>query len=713
MQIDEQGHIEVSNVFIRLFDAQQTNKYNIYVLEGGSRSSKTISIIQFLLAYAETYIGTPKRIIISRAVGTWITGTVLVDFLNVVKAYGWYNNRNYNKTLRIYKLFDTEFWFVGLDDEQKLHGMSSDGFWINEAIESTKEDLDQLEMRCTGFGILDYNPTEEDHWIYDTVLKRGDVKFIHSTMLDNPFIPDNSRKKILSYEPTQANYKNGTVDKRKWEIYGLGKRAKIEGLIFESFEIIKEIPEWVRKRFTGIDFGYTNDPTAMGEVGIHDNTLYIDELCYQTRMTIADITKKLKEVNLNRKIISESADPRLVDEIHNSGFNIHPVEKGKGSVEAGIEKMKTMKICITERSINAIKEFKNYTYQQDKTGKFLNVPIDDMNHCFVGETLIETNKGLRQIKSLTTRDKVLTRTGYKSVNKVFINGCKKVCNYTLDFGIFKTSIKCTPNHKILTDKGWKQIQNVTENETIYLSKNLMENSIIYTKMKCIFPEVQNAYIAPFGNTLKALSQKAITFTTKTVIPGITSLITLKLRLLKCIIHNICLLLIKANCGNGWIMPESLQTNGMVQRKVLSFTKKSENYPQKKESQKSLYVPVAKNILHQNQMGTTYFAPTIANQSLEEIPGSIMRKENAYCAEQYSLLTNTRKSSFAGSVVLESITKGLETFELVYDIEVNEQHEYFANGILAHNCIDLVRYVVLMEILGKNRTPQKNLAGLFH
>lgn len=381
MQIDENGNIEVSNVFIRLFNAYQSKEYNVFVLEGGSRSSKTYSIIQFWLAYAVENAGKPKRVLVSRAVGTWITGTVLNDFLSVVKAYGWYNNRNYNKTLKIYKLFDTEFWFVGLDDQQKLHGMTSDAFWINEAIESKKDDFDQIEMRCSGFGILDYNPTEEEgHYIYDNVLKRDDVSFIHSTMLDNPFIPENSRRKILSYEPTEENYRNGTADKRKWEIYGLGKRAKIEGLVFDRFEIIDEIPAYVSKRFTGIDFGYTNDPTAIGEVGIHDNTLYIDELCYQTRMSIGDIVRRLKEVNNGRKIISESADPRLVDEIHNSGFNIHPVEKGKGSVEAGIEKMKTMRLCVTKRSINAIKELKNYTYQQDKNGKWLNVPVDDQNH---------------------------------------------------------------------------------------------------------------------------------------------------------------------------------------------------------------------------------------------------------------------------------------------------------------------------------------------
>lgn len=379
----EDGKIQATIVYEQLDTAIKSGKYRVFVLEGGSRSSKTISIIQIWILFAQANYGTPKRIIISRAVGTWIAGTVLNDFLNVLKSYGYYNNRAFNKTMRIYKLFDTEFWFVGLDDQQKLHGMTTDGFWINEAMESHKDDFDQLEMRSSGFSILDYNPTEEEgHFIYDNVLKRPDAFYMHSTMLDNPFIPENSRLKILSYEPTDENYLAGTVDKRKWEIYGLGKRAKIEGLVFDGYELIDEIPPWVKKRFTGIDFGYTNDVTAIEEVGIDvgNNAIYIDELCYKTHMLTKEIITKLKEVNNKREVISESADPRLVDEIYNAGFNINKVEKPKGSVNAGIDKMKGMKIFITSRSYNAIKEFKNYTYKQDKNGKWLNEPIDDWNH---------------------------------------------------------------------------------------------------------------------------------------------------------------------------------------------------------------------------------------------------------------------------------------------------------------------------------------------
>jgi len=198
-------------------------------------------------------------------------------------------------------------------------------------------------------------------------------------MLDNPFIPENMKRKILSYEPSEHNYEQGTADKRKWMIYGLGKRAKIEGLIFENYTIIDKIPMWVDRRFRGIDFGYSNDPTAISDNGFMDNSIYINEEVYETGLLSADIIRRLSNLP-ERKIWSESADPRLIQEIYKEGFNINPVQKYAGSVEAGIDFMKGKKIYITENSYNAKKEFDNYTYQQDKNGKWLNVPVDNYNH---------------------------------------------------------------------------------------------------------------------------------------------------------------------------------------------------------------------------------------------------------------------------------------------------------------------------------------------
>ena len=397
------GKMKATPVFGRLLQAFRLCIYNIFVLEGGSRSSKTVSIIQFWLLYAQVNQMAPKRVVIARKRASWIKGTVLNDFIVVLKRYGWYNERNHNKTHNIYTLFGTEFWFIGLDDQQKLHGLTCDAFWINEAIEASNDDFDQLEQRCTGFGILDYNPSEEEHWIYSKVIKRDNCCFQHSTMLDNSFLPENSRKKILSYEPTDDNYRQGTVDLRKWQIYGLGMRAKIEGLVFPDIEIVPRLPEWVKNRPQGLDFGYTNDVTAHSNTwySLPHNTLWIEELCYLTHMLTSDIISHIKATNHRQKVIADSADPRLLDEIANAGINIHAAEKGPGSVIAGIDKMKGMKICVTEASVNAIKEFKNYTYQQNKAGKFINVPIDDFNHIIDGSRYVVLSEILGQGKRST------------------------------------------------------------------------------------------------------------------------------------------------------------------------------------------------------------------------------------------------------------------------------------------------------------------------
>lgn len=362
--------------------ASNSGKYNGFVHEGGSRSSKTTSIIQFWLTWAERQ-DTTKRVVIAREKNTWTRTTVLYDFVKVMKAYDVYNKLSHNKTEGIIKYHNVEFWFAGLDDPQKIHGFTSDAFWLNEANEVTKDDFDQLEMRCSGFFVLDYNPNMNDeHWIITSILKRSDVKYIHSTVLDNPFAPEAVRRKIMSYEPTVENYNAGTADKNKWEIYGLGVRAKIEGLIFDNWTIRPDVSNLPNETIHGIDFGYTNDPTAIVEVRIDKriNTIVLHEVCYQTGMLNPDIARRLIQEGA-KKAIADSAEPKSIQEIYNHGVNIHPVKKGAGSVMNGIDIMKRFKIEVTPSSVNLIKELRNYKYRQDKNGKYINEPIDDFNHC--------------------------------------------------------------------------------------------------------------------------------------------------------------------------------------------------------------------------------------------------------------------------------------------------------------------------------------------
>ena len=196
-------------VFARAMKAHESGRFNVLVFEGGSRSSKTYSLIQFFIFLALNSTER-KRIVITRKKQTWLLATVWEDFKNILIDMGLMGRVYVNNSNHIIKINGWTFWFVGLDDQQKLHGLTTDIFWINEAMEATKDDFDQLEQRCAGFSILDYNPTAEEHWIYDNVCKRPDCYFDHSTMLDNPMIPENMRRKILSYEPTPENYAAGT-----------------------------------------------------------------------------------------------------------------------------------------------------------------------------------------------------------------------------------------------------------------------------------------------------------------------------------------------------------------------------------------------------------------------------------------------------------------------------------------------------------------------
>lgn len=337
--------------------------------QGSSRSSKTYNTVIWLIVYCLTHPNTSLSIV--RATLPALKGSVLRDFKEILQRMGLYDVKSLNKTELIYSFSNGSFVeFFSTDSEQKLRGRKRNLLYVNEANEISFLEYQQLKMRTTHYTILDYNPSfSEDHWLNDVNKEEKTYHFI-TTYKDNPFL-----EKIIIDEIESLQYKNQSL----WRIYGLGLQAIVEGLIFTNVETVDEIPEFVKKRYLGVDFGYTNDPTAIVEVALVDDVLYIDEICYRTHMLTNDIISELKPFK-GYEIISESADPRLVQEIYRAGINIHPVVKGTGSIEAGITKMQQYKIKITKRSTNIKKEFNNYVYSQDKEGKWLNKPIDKFNH---------------------------------------------------------------------------------------------------------------------------------------------------------------------------------------------------------------------------------------------------------------------------------------------------------------------------------------------
>jgi phage terminase large subunit len=391
--------IQVAGKVYRQIESGLYQGKTIISAQGSSRSAKTVTILIFLIAYILRNNHT--RLSIVRKTLPALKGSVLIDFKEILIKMELWNDKQFNKTELIYR-FSNGSWveFFSTDDEQKIRGRKRGILFANEANEISYMEWQQLVMRTTLFAVLDYNPSfSEDHWI-EQVNKDPDCFHFISTYKDNPFL---EQKIIDDIEKLQGK------NKSLWTVYGLGLRAVIEGRIFDSYEIVEEIPGWIKKRWVGMDFGYTNDPTAIINIAIHDQDLYFDEICYKTRMLTNDIIKILKSDCQNKKIISESADPRLIDEIHNAGLNIHAVEKFQGSINAGLAKMQEYNLKITKRSIHIKKEIDNYVYAQNKDGVYINQPVDEFNHAIdagryvVLEEIIGKNKKKTNLKSLVGR----------------------------------------------------------------------------------------------------------------------------------------------------------------------------------------------------------------------------------------------------------------------------------------------------------------------
>lgn len=364
--------LQTTRVFSEINNARRKG-YTTVSEQGSSRSAKTYNTVIWIVCQC---LAVPKTTVsICRATLPSLKGSVLRDFIEVLQRIGEYSDKCYNKSDLIYT-FPNGSWveFFSCDNETKLRGRKRKILFVNEANELKYLEWQQLQLRTTQFSIIDYNPSfSDEHWICEVNKDPRTYHFI-STYKDNPFL----EQKVVD-EIESLKRKNFSL----WQIYGLGQQAQVEGLVFRNVEVVERIPEtgYRRRRFLGMDFGYTNDPTAIVDVIIEEETktLYIDELCYRTSMLTSDIVAELKPQG-QVKIISESADPRLVQEIYRAGVNIHPVVKYQGSVEAGLTKMQEYKIVITKHSTNVIKEFRNYTYSQDKEGKWLNTPIDVWNH---------------------------------------------------------------------------------------------------------------------------------------------------------------------------------------------------------------------------------------------------------------------------------------------------------------------------------------------
>jgi phage terminase large subunit len=358
--------IKTNKVFRHLEDS----KKRIIIEQGGTRSGKTYNIIMWLIfGYCLKQSG--KTITICRKTYPSLRSTSMRDFFDILKQYELYTEELHNKSNSEYLLNGNLVEFISLDQPQKVRGRKRNILYVNEANELYFEDWQQLILRTTERAILDYNPSDEFHFIYDKIKPRDDADFFITTYKDNPFLESETIKEIERLKDIDENY---------WKIYGLGEIGTSNALIFRTNEC-NSIPDSATFLSYGMDFGFTNDPTTLIEIWKQGDDIYLNELIYQTGLTNRDINDKLKQFEIGKKeIYADSAEPKSIEELYRFGWNIKPATKGQGSINIGIDTMKRYRINVTKNSINMIKEFRNYKWQEDKNGVVLNIPVDMFNH---------------------------------------------------------------------------------------------------------------------------------------------------------------------------------------------------------------------------------------------------------------------------------------------------------------------------------------------
>lgn len=364
-------------------------KNRITLLQGGTRSGKTFSIIYYLIWLCREYPNAGMEIDLVRNTFAALKATAWKDFKDVLVSLDLYNVNNHNKSDHIYQLFGNNINYYGADTPDKIHGRSRDILWINEAHQFPEDTIDQLLPRTKHRIICDYNPAlPQEHWLDDYIVKYPPLI---TTYRDNPHL---TKAQVQDIE-------NKITNPYWWKVYGNGERAQPTGAIFSNWSI-GEFKECDILGY-GQDYGFSNDPSTLIKVSIDrkTKTIYLKECFYLVGLNTGQLFELNTQYAGKSLIVADSAEPRLIAELKQRRLNIIETEKGQGSVTAGISLMLEYNIVIDPESTNMIKEFNNYSWIE-KTNK--SIPMDAYNHCidasryFIYTTLRNPNRGKYYIR---------------------------------------------------------------------------------------------------------------------------------------------------------------------------------------------------------------------------------------------------------------------------------------------------------------------------
>lgn len=342
----------------------------IRALQGGTSASKTISILQVLIDMAQTDKTPTITSVVSESLPHLKKGAMR-DFLNIMQGHNYYKESQWNRTDFIYT-FDSgsQMEFFGADQPLKVRGPRRDRLFCNEVNNLGLETFEQLEVRTREFVFMDWNPSVE-FWFYTDILgHRDDVEHIILTYKDNEAL-----------EPSIV----ASIEQRKdrpgwWQVFGLGQLGEVDGKIYSGWKIIDEIPHEAKLVRYGLDFGFSNDPSTVVAIYQYNGGLIFDEVLYQKGMLNSQLAAVIQNQENSILVVADSAEPKSIEELASYGIPIIGADKGKDSVHMGISVVQDQQCSVTKRSVNIIKEYRNYLWEVDKNGKVLRVPEHTYSH---------------------------------------------------------------------------------------------------------------------------------------------------------------------------------------------------------------------------------------------------------------------------------------------------------------------------------------------
>lgn len=341
-------NIEATTIFAKNWDVFNNSKFRFIINQGGSRSSKTVSLCQMIILYAITNPG--KVISIVRKTFPALRATVMRDFFEQISSLNLEKLIKHNKSEHIVTFNNgTIVEFFSVDDEQKIRGRKRDIGWVNEANELFYEDFQQLNFRTTDKLIFDYNPSDSYSWLYE--LPMDESVLIKSTYKDNPFLHKSIVKQI-----EDLKYK----DEAQYQIYALGEKSLSKLNIYSNFTFLEKKPERFQQYKYGLDFGY-NHPTALVKVWFFEDELFIETLIYESYLTTTELIQKIKECGMERDVecMADYARPEIIAEINEHGYSVLKADK---NVKKGIDDVKNYKVYTNSKEIQ--REYENYKWKK-------------------------------------------------------------------------------------------------------------------------------------------------------------------------------------------------------------------------------------------------------------------------------------------------------------------------------------------------------------